>query len=124
MKSLHLLLTSMFGLIGLVSYSVIKPEALKKQPDPITRLIKYPGKAVVQFNSEWNMKNEYKWKPIPGVRYTQINIDKFPQYRKTYRLRSLPTIIIFNRGKEEARFEANIMLKLELQPQELNNKLK
>ena len=125
MKSLPLIIFSILSFLGIISYTTISDsKTFTKQPDPVAKLIKYPGKAVIQFNSTWNKKNEYKWTPIKGVRYMEIDIDKKPQYRTKYKLHSLPTVIVFEKGREVGRYEANIMMKLELKPQELNNKLK
>jgi len=125
MKSLPLIIFSILSFLGILSYNIpFNQTHSNKQPDPVKIFIKHPGKSVVQFNSTWNKKNEYKWIPIKGVRYKEIDIDNYPHYRKIYGLHSLPTIIVFNKGKEIDRYEANIMLKLDIKQQELQLKLK
>lgn len=121
MKSLPLLIFSILSLLGIVSYTSIEFPGVKnqRQIDPVSQFIRKPGNAAVQFNSTWNKKNEYRWVPIRGMRYMEVDIDKFPQYRHKYRLKSLPTIILYNNGKEVKRFEADIMMKLNIKPNEI-----
>lgn len=67
---------------------------------------------VVQFNSEWNKSNEYKWVEVPGVRYFYIDLEKYPTYRDKMDIKSLPTIIVFKQGKEVKRYEGGLMMKI------------
>lgn len=124
MKSLPLVIFSILSLFGIVSYTGLELVNAKtqKQLDPVSQFIRKPGNAAVQFNSTWNRQNEYKWVPIKGVRYIEVDIDNFPEYRSKYKLKSLPTIILYNNGKEVKRFEANIMMKLELKQNEIQIK--
>ena len=125
MKSLPLLIFSILSLLGVVSYTV-SPDPIKstRQLDPISTFIKKPGTAVLQFNSTWNKQNEYKWVPIKGVRYLEVDIDKNTHCRSKYKLRSLPTIIVYKNGKEVNRYEADIMMKLNIKQQELLTNIK
>lgn len=122
MKSLPLLIFSILSLFGIVSYTTLEVTSIKAQADPVSEFIRKPGNAAVQFNSTWNKKNEYRWVPIKGMRYMEVDIDKFPQYRPKYKLKSLPTIILYNNGKEVKRFEADIMMKLNIKPNEIQIK--
>lgn len=125
MKSVPLLIFSVLSLFGIVSYTILpKTNNQSKPPDPVTAFIVDPSIAVIQFNSTWNKQNEYKWKPINGVRYMEVDIDKCPQYKPKFKLRSLPTVIIYKNRTEVDRFEANVMMKLDLSHQELLSKLK
>lgn len=125
MKSLPLLIFSILSLFGVVSYT-ISPLSIKltQQQDPVSVFINKPGTAVLQFNSNWNKQNEYKWKPVKGVRYLEVDIDNHIHYKSKYKLHSLPTIIIYKNRKEVARYEANLMMKLDIKQQELQLKLK
>jgi len=125
MKSLPLIIFSILSFLGILSYtSPFNQTKSKSNLDPVSVFIKHPSTSVVQFNSTWNKHNEYKWTPIKGVRYLEIDIDKYPQYRTKYKLRSLPTIIVFNKGKEVDRYEADIMMKLNIKQEELQTKIK
>lgn len=125
MKSVPLLIFSVLSLFGIVSYTILpKTNKPAEPPDPVTAFIVDPSVAVIQFNSTWNKQNEYKWKPINGVRYMEVDIDKCPQYKPKFKLRSLPTVIIYKNRTEVDRFEANVMMKLDLSHQELLQKLK
>jgi hypothetical protein len=125
MKSLPLLIFSILSLLGIVSYTISpNPTKSTQQLDPISTFIKKPGTAVLQFNSTWNKQNEYKWVPIKGVRYLEVDIDKNTYCRSKYKLRSLPTIIVYKNGKEINRYEADIMMKLNIKQQELLTNIK
>lgn len=122
MKSLPLIIFSILSLFGIVSYiSPTNTEPAQSQ-DPVSQFIKKPGNAAIQFNSTWNKHNEYRWVPIKGIRYIEVDIDKFPQYRYKYNLKSLPTVILYSNGKPVKRFEAGIMMKLNIKPDELQIK--
>lgn len=40
---------------------------------------------------------------MPGVRFAKLDTEANPQASQTYRIRSIPTMILFNRGRELAR---------------------
>jgi hypothetical protein len=125
MKSLPLIIFSILSLFGIVSYTV-NPRNTQPKPsqDSVFLFIRRPGVNVIQFNSTWNKQNEYRWVPVNGVKYLEVDIDKNIQYKSIYKLRSLPTIIVYKNGKEVIRYEADIMMKLNIKQEELLNNLK
>jgi len=125
MKKIPLIIFSILSLFGVVSYT-FPPNYIKTphQQDPVSAFINKPGTSVIQFNSTWNKQNEYKWKPVNGVRYLEVDIDNNIQYKPKYKLHSLPTIIIYKNGKEVIRYEADLMMRLNIKQQELQNILK
>lgn len=125
MKSIPLLVFSILSLLGIVSYTVL-PVSVKSidQYDPVVSFISNRGINVIQFNSTWNKQNEYKWAPVNSIRYMEVDIDKHIHCKSKYKLRSLPTIIVYKNGKEISRFEANLMMKLDIQQQDLLNNIK
>ena len=125
MKSLPLLIFSILSLFGVVSYTIL-PNPIKstQQKDPIISFIKQPGINVIQFNSTWNKQNEYKWVNIKEANYLEVDIDKNIYCKSKYKLRSLPTIIVYKNGKEVSRYEADIMMKLNIKQQELLTNIK
>jgi hypothetical protein len=125
MKTIPLVIFSILSFLGVLSYTVpLDKNTSPKHLDPVSTFIKPPTPSAIQFNSTWNKSNEYKWVPIKGVRYMEVDIDKYPQYRTKYHLRSLPTIIVFNNGKEVHRYEADLMMKLNITQHELQINIK
>lgn len=125
MKSLPLIIFSILSFFGIVSYTTVTTVNKKtQQPDPVVLFLKQPGINVVQFNSTWNKKNEYKWVPIKDVNYLHVDIEKSPYCRLKHDLQTLPTLVIYKNGKEVHRYEADLMMKLNLNQQVLQSKLK
>lgn len=44
----------------------------------------------------------------PAVRFTKLNIENYPESAKAYRIRSIPTLVLFRRGKEISRISGAI----------------
>ena len=69
------------------------------------------GITVVEFWADWNKKNECLWlKDLENTKCFRINIQT--SVAKDYDVKVLPTIIVFNNGKEIERFEGNIKFQL------------
>jgi len=113
MKSLlplFILLGSALGLVTITNQP--KPSTSEVIPLHIyANKIKGP-KVVVQFNSEWNKHNEFIWKPTPGIEYFKVDLDKNPSYKHSIKINSLPTIIIYENGKEVKRHEGGLQMKI------------
>lgn len=69
-------------------------------------------KCVVNFNADFNKSNDYKWVNTVGCVYYSIDLSTYPQYKTKYKIKSIPTIIVFKNGVEAKRWEADLMLKL------------
>ena len=71
---------------------------------------------VVEYNADWNLKNEVKWlDSLSNCTTARVIIcdNKIAQTVKSDNdIVYLPTIIIFKDDTEMARFEANIMMEL------------
>ena len=46
--------------------------------------------------------------------------EKAPNLKKKYRVRTVPTIIVFNNGFKELTYKANIMFELEVTAEEIH----
>lgn len=117
------LFTSFFGIFCIT---------MLLQPQPSPRSIQKPqtleasinqATTVVQFNSEWNKSNEFRWVDIPGVRYYYLDLDKYPTYRDKMNITSLPTVLIFKQGKEVKRYEGGLMMKINVPLQVIQKNL-
>ena len=73
------------------------------------------GIVVVHYNADFNSKNNYT--DIVRIKDAKIYkawIDKDPEIKAEEGIRSIPTIVIYNNGKEIKRWEADITLSLDV----------
>ena len=86
---------------------------------------KVPGEGlvVVEFNAPFsNSKCEYLSK-LSDCDIVKIDISKNTKAQGKYKIAVVPTLIIFKDGEEVARFQANIMMKLEATQEEVQEKI-
>ena len=69
--------------------------------------------SVVHFNSEWNAENNFDVSVLKECKKTDVVICNSPDMQEKHKIKSVPTVIVFDEGQEVVRFEANIMMKLE-----------
>jgi len=73
---------------------------------------------VVEFWAEFNDANKFgDWNKLEDVIYYRADITKCPAAKKKYRVRMVPTIIVFKEGIKEEMFKAGLDLML---PADLN----
>jgi thiol-disulfide isomerase/thioredoxin len=77
------------------------------------------GRCVVQINSDWNKQNNYRWMNIPSVKYYYLSLDKFPELKSKMRIKSVPTVIVLQDGREVKRFEGGLMMQVSVPQQEI-----
>ena len=69
------------------------------------------GITVVEFWSDWNKENECFWlEDISNAKTYRIDLES--QTADDYKIKVLPTLIVFNNGEEIDRFEGNISFQL------------
>jgi len=74
---------------------------------------------VVEFWAEFNEANCFNdWDKIKNAKYYRVDIAKAPLAKKRYKVRMVPTIIIFKEGSVEESFKAGLDLTL---PANLND---
>lgn len=73
---------------------------------------------VVEFGASF-AKSFPDWRKLKNCTYYKVDIIKYPEYKDTYKLKTLPTIIIFYNGKQQNIFKANIMLEITATPNEM-----
>lgn len=69
---------------------------------------------VVEFYAEWNKDNCVDLKEFKDVSTYMVNIDNSPDLKSTYKIISIPTIIVFNNKEVAYKFEADLTFKLSL----------
>ena len=73
---------------------------------------------VVEFWAEFNDGNKFEeWDKLTDIVYYRADITKCPVAKKKYKVRMVPTIIIFKEGIKEEMFKAGLDLML---PADLN----
>tara|TARA_R110000824_G_scaffold259869_2_gene448556 strand:+ start:49 stop:426 length:378 start_codon:yes stop_codon:yes gene_type:complete len=78
---------------------------------------------VVEFNASWNSANDTEWlHKLTDVGTKRILIDK-GDWQKDFSIVVTPTIIIFVNGKEEKRYQANIMMVIEEKQSDIQDKI-
>ena len=105
MKGLLLSLLSCFIFSGalLVSIPQDKPSALSSD-----------GIVVVEFNASFNKQNSVDWiEKLSDCKTDRVDIAASPQLQAEHKIVVVPTIIVFNEGKEVKRFQANIMMQID-----------
>ena len=60
------------------------------------------------------------WQKIKDGEYYRVDIEKAPNLKKKYKVRTVPTIIVFNNGFKELTYKANIMFELEVTAEEIH----
>ena len=79
---------------------------------------------VVQFNAGFNEANKVTWVgELNECETTFIDIQTDAAAAGKYKIVVVPTILIFNGEEEVARFQANIMKKMEATKKEVQNKI-
>ncbi len=68
---------------------------------------------VVEFWAEFNDSNKFnEWDKLENVVYYRADITKCPTAKKKYKVRMVPTIIVFKEGIKEEMFKAGLDLML------------
>ena len=66
---------------------------------------------VIEVWAEFNKDNAFHdWKKLEGVKYARINLAKAPGIKKKYRVRMVPTILVFKDGYKELEYRAGLDL--------------
>ena len=123
-KTLSILLLA-FGIMGFamfatpensVASSDVEPKYLTE--DSFDKAIN-TGVVVVEFVASF-AEPFGDWQKIKDGEYYRVDIEKEPELKKKYRVRTVPTIIVFNNGSKELTYKANIMFELEVTADEIH----
>lgn len=123
-KTLSILLLA-FGIMGFavfatpdngVNSSDVEPKYLTE--DSFDKAIN-TGVVVVEFVASF-AEPFGDWQKIEDGEYYRVDIEKYPGLAKKYRVRVVPTIMVFNNGSKELTYRANIMFELEVTADEIH----
>ena len=72
------------------------------------------GICVVEFNASFNSQNSVPWiEKLNDCETARVDIATAPDLQKEHKIVVVPTIVVFNEGEEQERFQANIMMTME-----------
>ena len=69
---------------------------------------------VVEFWVDWNSSNEFaELNKLKECEKYRVDIGKCNKVQKEYNISAVPTVLVFENGKEKERFNPNIMFQLD-----------
>tara|TARA_R100000700_G_scaffold41131_1_gene59946 strand:- start:893 stop:1153 length:261 start_codon:yes stop_codon:yes gene_type:complete len=78
----------------------------------------------MHFNSEWNIDNNFDISVLKDCKKSDVIICENPELKEKHKIKSVPTIIVFDEEQEVVRFEANIMMKLDVTKKDIQDEIK
>ena len=84
----------------------------------------YGQVSVIHFNSEWNADNSFDITVLKDCDIDSIVICHDPELQEKHKIKSVPTIIVFDEEEEVVRFEGNILMQLEATKKEIQEEIK
>ena len=125
MKNFTFIILIVFGLLGSTtiadgskSVNIVEDTPKYLSTDTFDKAVN-TGIVIVEFVASFADKFE-DWKDIEDGVYYRVDIEKYPDLKKKYKVRSIPTIIVFNNGSKELTYRANIMLELDVTAEEIH----
>ena len=80
------------------------------------------GIVVVEYWAEWNKSNEFtELENLKDCSVYRACITKCKDAAADYKIKAIPTVVVYDNGEEVERFTPNIMLKLEADKKEVQS---
>lgn len=80
----------------------------------------YSQVVVKHFNASWNNTNNVTWlRKLADCDVKYYDLTKYPKLKTKYKIVALPTIIVFVDGEEKKRYQANIMMRIEAEQEDV-----
>lgn len=124
MKKLAIIFILAFGLMASStiadssSSSLVDAEPKYLTSDTFNKAIN-TGVVIVEFVASF-AEPFSEWEAIEDGEYYRVDIEKYPDLKKKYKVRSIPTIMVFSNGAKELTYRANIMLELDVTAEEIH----
>jgi len=110
-------------LVAIISFLLVSTNASKPLPEEKLPLCG-DNICVVQFNAAFNSANEVTWLgDLTDCDVNTVDIMVDPSLPQDYKIVVVPTILILEDGEEVARFQANIMMKMEATRKEVQGSI-
>ncbi len=123
MKKIAITILLAFGLIA--SSTIADPNDVVVEKEPVyltsetfSKSIN-TGVVIVEFVASF-AEPFSEWEEIEDGEYYRVDIEKYPDLKKKYKVRVIPTIMVFNNGSKELTYRANIMLELDVTAEEIH----
>ena len=82
------------------------------------------GLVVVEFNASFNKSNEVQWLPkLTDCEVQRVDITADSRWSSEYKIVVVPTLLVLNNNEEVKRFQANIMMSMEVTRKEVQESL-
>tara|TARA_B110001450_G_C17547918_1_gene451363 strand:- start:12 stop:416 length:405 start_codon:yes stop_codon:yes gene_type:complete len=123
MKKIAITILLAFGLIASSTIADPNDVVVEKEPAYLTsetfsKSIN-TGVVIVEFVASF-AEPFSEWEEIEDGEYYRVDIEKYPDLKKKYKVRVIPTIMVFNNGSKELTYRANIMLELDITAEEIH----
>ncbi len=80
------------------------------------------GLVVIEFNAGFNAANKYEsLNNLSGARLYRIDIEKNPSLKTKYKIKSVPTIVLFRDGAEQWRWAAGLDMRIHVHWREIQD---
>tara|TARA_R100001510_G_C7518430_1_gene114964 strand:- start:211 stop:579 length:369 start_codon:yes stop_codon:yes gene_type:complete len=105
-------MVKIFKIISIIIFSVT---SLNVNAQTKITKVSNSGIQVVEFNAKWNSTKNVSWlNKLSDCSVGRLLIDENPKFQSRYKILVVPTIIVFRDGEEMERFQANIMMDMEV----------
>lgn len=125
MKRILSILLLAFGIMGFAMFATPNSDVNSSDAEPkyltedsFDKAIN-TGVVVVEFVASFAEPFD-DWQKIKDGEYYRVDIEQSPELKKKYKVRTVPTIIVFNNGFKELTYKANIMFELEVTAEEIH----
>ena len=101
------------------SFGQSLPKSLS--PETFNRAIN-TGVVIVEFDAKF-AKPFADWDEIEDCKYYRVDIEKYPELKDKWKIRTVPTIMLFHNGNKHKTWKANIMLELDVTAKEIQEEI-
>ena len=79
--------------------------------------------SVIHFNSDWNSDNSFDISVLKDCKKTDVVICQDLDMKDKHKIKSVPTIIVFDEQQEVIRFEGNILMQLDITKKDIQKEI-
>lgn len=79
--------------------------------------------SVIHFNSDWNSDNNFDISVLKDCKKTDVVICHDLDMKDKHKIKSVPTIIVFDEQQEVIRFEGNILMQLDITKKDIQKEI-